>query len=328
MMFGRLPVRDDVRTLRSDAYFGLVSPPPIAVDWQRSVPSWPMYANDRIGCCTVSAAGHLVGEWSDDAGGSEVLFTDADIVAMYAAVSGFDPSTGANDNGADELTVLNYWRNTGLAGHRIAAYVKVDHSNPSQVREAVNVFGGVYIGFSVPRSAMTQFDAGEVWDVVGSDGGIVGGHAVPVGAYDGSGFECVTWGRVQRMTSAFWDRYVEEVYAVLSPDWVAANRADPQGFDLVQLQADLVAIGANRPNPSPTPTPTPVPPAPVPPAPPAPVPPAAGLTVTFTDPVLSAKIVRAAQMRNLAPDEYVAHRMAVYFGPGRRVFSVSDESLG
>jgi hypothetical protein len=43
------------------------------------------------------------------------------------------------------------------------------------------------------------------------------------------------------MTWSFWLRYFDEAFALLSPDWLAANVA-PNGFNLNQLTADLAAI--------------------------------------------------------------------------------------
>ena len=45
----------------------------------------------------------------------------------------------------------------------------------------------------------------------------------------------VTWGRLQRMTWGFWDRYCDEAYCALSTDFVERGRA-PNGFDLEALQ--------------------------------------------------------------------------------------------
>ena len=51
----------------------------------------------------------------------------------------------------------------------------------------------------------------------------------------------VTWGALKRMTWAFWDRYCDEAWCVLSPDFLAAGRS-PQGFDLDALLHDLALV--------------------------------------------------------------------------------------
>jgi hypothetical protein len=45
------------------------------------------------------------------------------------------------------------------------------------------------------------------------------------------------------MTWAFWGRYVDEAYCLLSPDFIRRGQA-PNGFDLEALRADLALITA------------------------------------------------------------------------------------
>ena len=68
-----------------------------------------------------------------------------------------------------------------------------------------------------------------------------GGHAVDVVGYDEAGLTVVTWGALKRMTWAFWGRYGDEAWCVLSPDFLADGRS-PQGFDLEALQRDLALV--------------------------------------------------------------------------------------
>jgi hypothetical protein len=49
-----------------------VQPQP-AVDWAKAVKSFPMLANDRIGCCTSAAALHLAQVWLAGTTGGRVL---------------------------------------------------------------------------------------------------------------------------------------------------------------------------------------------------------------------------------------------------------------
>jgi len=44
-----------------------------------------------------------------------------------------------------------------------------------------------------------------------------------------------------RMTWAFWGRYCDEAWCVLSPDFLAAGRS-PQGLDLDSLRRDLALV--------------------------------------------------------------------------------------
>lgn len=242
-VYGRLPARRDRRTLKLSAYTSGLPKPPAAVDWLSQVTDWPVYLNQEIGDCTVAAAGHMIEAWTRYGSGTEISVTDQDILAAYENISGYDPSTGANDNGAVELDVLNYWRQHGVGGHKIRAFAKINHRNLTEVRQAINLFGGIYIGIQVPQSAEDQFAAGQPWTpVCGSP--ILGGHAVPVGAYDTRTFTCVTWGRTQPMSNRWWRRYVEEAWAIVTLDFLDAHGHDPQGLDLHQLLADLAHVTA------------------------------------------------------------------------------------
>jgi hypothetical protein len=245
---GKRPRRHDPRTIHLADYVPAGAPPipPGQEDWENKLAFWGMMKNDKVGDCTVAAAGHFEMLWTAYSG-TEIIPTDEQIIAAYAAITGYDPVTGMNDNGAVELDVLNYWRKTGIASRMIEGYASIDPPNTAQVCQAIYLFGGVYIGFEVPQSAMDQFDAGQAWDVVANDGGIQGGHAVPVMGYNAQGGACITWGKIQRFTWAFWKKYVDESYAVLSTDWFNSKGMTPAGFGVDELRRDLGLIAGGPP---------------------------------------------------------------------------------
>lgn len=270
---GRLPKKDDPRNLKLAKYM-VVSTPPSTLDNLEKVPTWGMMLNDSLGDCTSAGKGHLIQEWTYDASGAEITPPDSAILTSYEKDSGYIPGNENTDNGASCTDALNNFKKIGVGGHKIAAYAEINVANHAEVQEAINIFGAVYIGFNFPNSAMTQFNDGQNWTVVPDDGGLDGGHCVIAGNYDSSLVGVITWGARTWMTWEFWDKYVEEAYAVVSSDWTV-NGKSPEGLDLAQLQIDLAAIAANEPNPAPVPepTPTPVPPVPTPtPTPPVPTP--------------------------------------------------------
>lgn len=243
---GALPPKDDPRTLLLARYRTPQLPaPPVTSDWTTAVPHWPMFANDRHGCCTCAAAGHAIGGWSTNTAHPQWI-TDADVLGAYAAVSGFDPLTGARDNGAYLLDVLNLWRRRGVGGHRITAFVQVNHLDEVEVRQAVHLFGAVYSGVALPLAAQDQLRTHRTWATTkGGRGraGSWGGHAVSLFAYNQTGPTCVTWGNTQPMTWAWWRKYAREAYAIVSPDWIDVVGSSPTGLNVARLMDDLHALG-------------------------------------------------------------------------------------
>ena len=256
---GRLPQKFDSRTLQAAKYMKAVSPPPLAVDNVTQVPTVMMYANDTIGDCTFASKGHAVGLWTYDATSNEFIFTDQQIVKGYSDVSGYNPNTGANDNGCNMLDVLNYLRKTGIGGHKIVAFVSLDPNDTDQIKQAINLFGGVDAGFDVPQYAVDQFDAGQMWDISSKNTNLVGGHDVFIGKYDANTLTCFSWAEKQKMTWRFFSKFFSEVYAIVTPDWLNANWLNPQGLSISTLETDLVAVGNKQPTPGPTPIPVPTP---------------------------------------------------------------------
>jgi len=244
-MLGKKPKRTDKRTLKLATYLKperLTLPPP-ALDWGHDSP-YPLYKNDEIGDCTCASAAHQVITWSMASGQSSPLPTNGDVVTAYSAVSGYDPKTGANDEGAVMLDVLNYWRRTGIGGHKILAYVEADRTNIVELELAMHLFGGLYVGLALPIVADSQ----PVWTVTDAEfegpatPGSWGGHAVHLDQYDAFGPKVRTWGKRQKMTWQWLLSYADEIYCCISTDWIGKSGLAPNGFDLVQLERDIKTV--------------------------------------------------------------------------------------
>jgi len=249
LKLGKQLARHDPRTLLLASYVTPALPaPPVQLDLTPKINSWGMMENDQLGDCTCAAAGHLIMEWTTNSGKKMVTPTDKQIVAAYSAITGYNPATGANDNGAVEIDVLNYWRQSGIAAHKIGAYVALEPSNHIHIMDSVYIFEGCYIGLQLPVSAQAQVKNHQPWSVPPGgptgDGkpGSWGGHAVPVVAYDARGVTVVTWGALQTMTWSFWEAYCDEAYAIISTDYLNDKQESPAGFNMQQLQADLADL--------------------------------------------------------------------------------------
>jgi hypothetical protein len=242
MKLGRKAIKTDSRTLQMGDYLTPAAPPPPpTADWTKGITSWGMMLNDTLGCCTIAGVGHAIQVFTANSG-KEVTVPDATIESYYEQWDGYVPGKPNTDNGGIELDVLNDWQKGGFAGNALTAFADPKVSNLVEVRQSIALFGGVYIGLSLPLTAQTQ----DVWDVVPKGGakakpGSWGGHCVFVPKYDQKGFTCITWGAPKVMTVAFWKKYCDEAHALLAPAWLSA-KGSPGGFDLAQLQADLKAI--------------------------------------------------------------------------------------
>jgi hypothetical protein len=202
-----------------------------------------MMLNDNLGDCTIAAAGHMIEQWTKIASGSALIPTDAQILKAYEDVGGYVPGDPSTDNGCVMLNVLNYWRNSGIGGHHITAYVQINQSNPQEVKEALYLFGNVYTGIALPLSAQGA-DEWEVEPGPNDVPGSWGGHCIPALTFDAKVRMVVTWGELLPMTPEFWADYVDEAYAVLSLEWIAKNGLSPSHFNLGQLMADLSSVTA------------------------------------------------------------------------------------
>lgn len=246
-------------TSKSSYRLGKLSPTPIAFKLSKygaALPAPPklaghvgladsnMFANDRLGDCVCAGAGHETLLWNQ-LGGKTVTVTDQNVIAMYEAVAGYNPADPSTDQGTDMAAAASWRRKTGLADaagtrHKIGAYVAIDKGNRTELMQAIWLFGAAGVGIQFPASAMTQFDAGKPWTVVkGSK--IEGGHYVAAVGYDSAYIYVITWGKLQRMTWAFFDKYNDEGFAYLSTEFIKAGKS-PEGFDLTTLQSDLAAL--------------------------------------------------------------------------------------
>jgi len=244
MRLGKLPPRVDERTLQFAKYAPALRPPK-AMDWSHGLKSWGVMLNDQLGCCTIAAKGHAIQDFTVNAGAKEVTVSNAAILKSYEAVSGYNPADPNSDVGADMLTTENYWRKTGIGGHKIAAFVQLTPGNYQHVEESIWLFGGVDIGLQLPISAQTQINAGKPWSQTfgpDSEPGSWGGHDVWIVGYNAKGLTCVTWGQLQVMTWGFWHAYTDEAYAVITQEWIEKNGKSPGGFDWATLEKDLQAV--------------------------------------------------------------------------------------
>lgn len=246
MKLGRKAVKRDSRTPRLARYFTSELPAaPASVDWTKGLTDLGMMVNDQLGCCTIAGVGHAIQIWTANAS-KEVTVSDSSILQYYEQWDGYVPSDPSSDQGGIELDVLTKWKNSDFSGHKLSAFGTISPTNLEHVRQAINLFGGVYIGMMIPDWLGTLIGGGgaipEVWDYQQNRSQANEGHCVYVVGYDASTICFVSWGTLYRMTISFWTNYVDELYGLVSPDWIESNGQSPCGFNLDQLIADVAQI--------------------------------------------------------------------------------------
>jgi len=259
MKFGRKPARftraSFARAHILARHLADLGPAPAASpDWvtevmRQSPGGWMMLGNDVVGDCTIADCGHQEMLRTANVGAITVP-TTSQVLALYSAITGYNPSDPNTDQGADELTVIQYLTATGWLGNRkLDGSANLDPTQLDQLKWAVCLFGASRLGLNFPDSAMNQFNAGDAWDYV-AGAQLAGGHDVPIVKYDGDGtIWIVTWGKLQPVTPAFMAAkfddgtpYVEEAHAELAFDWINAVGTSPSGFDLKALVEELNSV--------------------------------------------------------------------------------------
>jgi hypothetical protein len=189
---------------------------------------WGMLGNDEVGDCAIAGPAHESMIFTH-VGGAEAKFTTTCVLKDYSALTGYDPRDPNTDQGTNVSELMDYRRTKGMGDavgnrHKIELAVRIPLRNWSEFIRATHTFGCTAIGFMVPESCEQEFADGQIWDYHG-DHNIVGGHYVPaVGSLSSAAeVSVITWGRRQRMTRAFFNAYVDELWVPLSAEVVKAG---------------------------------------------------------------------------------------------------------
>ena len=236
--FGKHAPKLDYRTLKFKNYVtSELAAPPASFDVLATIykklkitgPAqlFPMDGNDQYGDCTIAALAHAMTVYNGLIGKKKIWDVKS-VTKLYLHL------TGGADTGLNELDVLNYWQSNPVDGEKIFAYTAIDVKNHTHIKQAIELFGGVYLGLQVQQNCIQEFDAHKPWvpAPLTNDG-----HAVYAVSYDAAGVTVLTWGSTQKATWAWWNECVDEAYAILPAE---ASKTDfAPGFDFAQLKADL-----------------------------------------------------------------------------------------
>jgi hypothetical protein len=245
-------------------------PPPDAVDYSpKAMASLSqMYLNDRLGDCVIAGGYHCVGTWTGNANGSPFMVSDAQLVADYGSIGGYNPSDPSTDQGCDEPTAFDWWTSHGFAdGSNLVGWLAVDATNQTEVKTALDLFENLVYAIELPEAWISPFPSGPgfTWDVAGEPVP-ENGHCVIAPGYDASGAVIATWALLGHITWAAMAKYCVPsagggLYVIVSPDMIAKGQDKaPNGVSWNDLLSDFQQMGGVVTPQPPAPTPVPIPP--------------------------------------------------------------------
>lgn len=262
LKLGRRPHQPDSRDIKlSEILRGVQLPTPAShFGWglDFGYGGWKMLGNgpdDTVfpgfqgaGDCYWAGQTHSIMEAAHNAKRQVPPFSGKTVIDQYAAYSGFNPQTGANDNGTDVREGLKWHQSKGIlddAGnpYKIGTYILLDHENPQELLTALWLFECVGWGMNFPGYAMQQFDRGEQWTWQ-TPAEFDGGHWIVLLGRPGEGlWSGVTWGRRQAMTEQFLLNCGEEAWCWLDPErYSAITGKSYQGWRDADLEAYITAM--------------------------------------------------------------------------------------
>ncbi|CAN5174242.1 hypothetical protein BH20BAC1_BH20BAC1_25260 [soil metagenome] len=250
---GRLPYLHDSRTLKLKNYLSRedLAKIPSSYNWGKKIEpdKWGHLGNLKINNCTCAAAAHLIMNWTANIGKIKRP-TMKSVIQSYAELTGYNPKTDGIGNPIEAIKALKFWRKKGIAGHKIIAFAKLDFKDEKQLKQAIYLYGGCYIGMNLPESAEQQYYDSKKWTVPRS--GLTGagtpgswmGHAMIITGYNKNDLRAITWGKEMIMTIAFWKAYVDESYTIFSGDFIKDDKT-PTNISEEILMREIMELKKN-----------------------------------------------------------------------------------
>jgi hypothetical protein len=239
-------------------------PVPDTVDYTKAIQAvqqdgtqFGIMLNNQLGDYTCAGVYHARQIWTANTT-TEQTEPDSSVLTLYKNACHYDPNDPSTDPGGVEQCVLIYIQNNGIplnngSVDKISAFFEVDPRNIDDVKRCIDECGVAYIGFNVPYCMFKNYDPhGEAlsfWrvdpnntSVVLDDNGNEEGHCVILCAYDSVGPTCVSWGSLYKMTWGFFTTCTDEVYSIVSNDWIINTGKTPLGMTVAELEDQMSAI--------------------------------------------------------------------------------------
>jgi hypothetical protein len=221
------------------------------VNWYADVGTWGMLGNDSVGDCVPAAIMHCLQQISTYAG-KPLNPSDDEAIALYSAVTGYNPDDPASDQGTYVMGpggAMEWWHTHGVTCGgkqcKLESYLQITRINPTEWRQAIAIFGGILVGLSLPANVLASGLPPFLWNNPG--GPVDGGHEVWVNGFTTTShgyrtYDTVSWGGRYRLTEDFLEKTVAEVVVPYSPEAMNAMGTDGAGVNHDALVAAMASL--------------------------------------------------------------------------------------
>jgi hypothetical protein len=255
LKYGRRPPKN-APALKFSSILAQTAPAhPAREDYLARLTGWQMLGNDVAGDCNAVTWANMRRLVTATLS-KENYPSQAEVWQFYETQNpGFNPDGTADtdgpgsqhDQGMEIQTGLEYLHSSGGPdGVKAVAFAKVDPTNLDEVKAALAIFGGLWLGITVLDANQKEFQENKAWtDVAGS--AIDGGHAILGGGYTTGDIKFITWAKETEFAKSFWNgavqgtQLVDEAWVVIWPEHLGTTEFE-QGIDQAQLSADYQAL--------------------------------------------------------------------------------------
>lgn len=219
-------------------YFSKAGPFPM--DLNGPDPSNPAGLEQGCGDCGIAGMDHIQMAWNAYAHGKGTSWGNDQVLSLYEYLSGYRRGDPATDVGTVLQDNLQFWRTHGIGTSKILFYGALRPGSwlrPERIK-ALQAFGGIYLGLSLPVSAEQAFPGDWVY-VPRSP--LAGGHCmVQLGELLGwHEARLAGWGAVVKASTGFLQHTIEEAWVIAAPDFIEVNGRNPSGLDIAGIQAAM-----------------------------------------------------------------------------------------
>jgi hypothetical protein len=235
---GKLPKRSDPRTLSLPKLLtGEIESARKAHNEPTGM-EWGDLGNLQHKDCAIAAAAHAEMLWAAKYGRPlPKPITTEKVLDDYSKITGYKDGDPETDKGADLLSVLKYWRQTGILGQQIGAFAEILPHDVETLKWAIVNLDLAYVGLQLPVAWKTPAAKGQQprfaptrkpWNPATWQNPYHGHCVIYTGYDEDKSFTCVSWGEVITVPIAFHKAYCDEAYAIIAPEQLDAPAETPE----------------------------------------------------------------------------------------------------